>query len=81
MRLPFITPTQKLKTFQSENSDALSLFTKAVSKLETSNARITEEAITALAKIKDLEDFHSKLLSQHNANIKVVGRIKAIIED
>lgn len=71
----------KLADFQKQAQNAYSIFTKAMNDLATTNEKITVEATAAQAQIAELTTFTENLNAQKVANDKVIGKIKAIVED
>lgn len=75
------SPASKLAAFKSQAENAYSVFTKAMNDLVDTNTKISAEIAAAEQQIKELATFNENLNIQKVANEKVVGRIKAIVED
>lgn len=75
------SPASKLAAFKTQAENAYSVFTKAMNDLIDTNAKISAEVVATEQQMKDLAIFNENLNTQKSANEKVIGRIKAIVED
>ena len=77
------TPSRetKLANLQQKQANAITIFTKTLNDLASVNSTIDSETDEAATQIKELQMFHDNLAKQRLANEKIMGKIKAIIED
>lgn len=76
-----LTPESKIERLQRRTNKALSMFTKTLAKLAKTNEKIEFEKSEAIAKVNEFLKFSDNLSLQKEANDRIIGKIKTIIED
>lgn len=77
------TPTraQKLASLQKKQTSALLMFNKTLNDLLNVNQTIEDEVEETTTQIKELVRFANDLNKQKESNNKIIGKIKAIVEE